>query len=182
MLWDKPGPSNTDQTLELAVKRAGELGIRHIVVASCTGATAAKLINYGLEITCVTHHVGFSGPGKDEMSHDARQHLIGKGVKILTTTHLLAGVDRAVRNQFGGVYPAEIMAQTLRIFGQGVKVAIEIACMAKDAGMIPHGEEVVSIGGSAEGADASIVILPAHGNRFFEAEVREIICMPRNKK
>ena len=181
MYWDKPGEGNTDKTIELAVARAKELGIKHLVVASCTGETAFKLAGRGFDLTCVTHHVGFAGPGEDEMPPENRQKLRDLGVKVLTTTHLLAGVDRAVRNQFGGVYPAEIMAQTLRIFGQGVKVAVEIACMAKDAGLIPHGTEVISIGGSGSGADAAIVIVPAHSNRFFETQVREIICMPRVK-
>lgn len=182
MYWDKPGPQNTMNTIKLAVARGQELGIKHVVVASCSGDTALTLVDQGFDITCVTHHVGFSGPGQDEMPPEARQKLTDLGVKVLTTTHLLAGVDRAVRNHFGGVYPAEIMAQTLRIFGQGVKVAIEIASMAKDAGMIPHETEVLSIAGSSSGADSAIVILPAHSNRFFETQVREIICMPRAKK
>lgn len=116
------------------------------------------------------------------MGHEMRENLTKKGVKVLTTTHLLAGVDRAIRNQFSGVYPAEIMAQTLRIFGQGIKVAVEIAVMALDAGLIPYGKEIVSIGGTSSGADAAIIITPAHSNNFFATEVKEIICMPRNKK
>lgn len=182
MYWERAGAENTDKTLELAVKRARELGIKHLVVASCTGSTALKLLNSGLQIICVTHHVGFAGPGEDEMPEDTRQELIRAGVKVLTTTHLFAGVDRALRNQFGGVYPAEIIAQTLRVFGQGIKVALEISCMAKDAGLIPHGEEVVAVGGSQEGSDAAIVVVPAHSNHFFATEVREIVCMPRLKK
>jgi len=181
MYWEKPGKSNTDATIEAALKRAEELNIKTVVVASNSGDTCRKLLGKGLNLVCVTHHVGFSKPGEDEMSPETRKFLSSHGVKILTTTHLFAGVDRALRLKFGGVYPAEIMAQTLRIFGQGVKVAIEIACMAKDAGLIPHGEEIISIGGTAEGADAAIVILPAHSNHFFDTEVREIICMPRAK-
>ncbi|NLV16646.1 MAG: hypothetical protein GXY50_05505 [Syntrophomonadaceae bacterium] len=181
MYWDKAGEENTDQTIEAAMKRARELKIRHIVVASCSGASALKMAGKGFDLTCVTHHVGFAGPGVDEMSEEMRQRLAGMGIKVLTTTHLMAGIDRAARLQFGGVYPAEIVAQTLRMFGQGVKVAVEIACMAKDAGLIPHDAEIVSIGGTAEGVDAAIVVLPAHSNKFFESQIREIICMPRNK-
>lgn len=179
MYWAKKGSSNTTATLELAVKKARETGVQHIVVASCSGETAKKLLVKGLEIICVTHHVGYAGPGADEMSPATRAELASAGVKILTTTHLLAGVDRAVRNHFGGVYPAEIMAQTLRIFGQGLKVCVEIATMALDAGLIPYGQEVVAIGGSSSGADTAAVILPAHSNRFFDTKVKEIICKPR---
>ncbi|MDA8233862.1 MAG: hypothetical protein M0Z31_03465 [Clostridia bacterium] len=175
------GKASTDQAIALAIKKAGELGIKHIVVASNSGWTAEKLLNQGFEIVCVTHHVGFNGPGIDEMPSEMRRKLQEQGVKVLTTTHLFAGLDRAVRNKFGGVYPAEIMAQTLRMFGQGVKVGVEIAGMALDAGLIPYGEDVVAIGGTGEGADTAIVVRPAHSNKFFDTVIKEIICMPREK-
>jgi hypothetical protein len=93
----------------------------------------------------------------------------------------LAGVDRAVRLKFGGLYPAEIIAAALRMLGQGVKVCVEIAGMALDAGLIPYGEEIISVAGTGRGADTACVILPAHSNNFFETKVKEIICMPREK-
>ena len=179
MYWDKKGPDNTDATVKLAVARATDLSIKYIVVASCSGYSASKLIGCPQEVVCVTHHVGFSGPGKDEMDTLTREKLHRAGIKILTTTHLFAGVDRALRNKFGGVHPAEIMAQTLRIFGQGLKVCVEIASMALDAGMIPHGKDIISVGGTGMGSDTAAVIYPAHSNNFFETKVKEIICKPR---
>lgn len=179
MYWERQGPVNTANTVELAVKRAHELQIGHLVVASCSGDTAELCVNHGLEVVCVTHHVGFAGPGADEMPPEMRTRLTSAGVKILTTTHLMGGLDRAVRNKFGGVYPAEIMAQTLRMFGQGIKVCIEIASMALDAGLIPFGREIVTVGGTGEGADSAIVIAPAHSNNFLDTRIKEIICKPR---
>jgi len=181
LLWPEKGKNNTDQTIETAIKKARQLGIKYIVVASNSGWTAEKLLGKGFEVVCVTHHVGFEGPGIDEMPPEMRRKLQDQGVKVLTTTHLFAGLDRAVRNKFGGVYPAEIMAQTLRMFGQGVKVGVEVAGMALDAGLIPYGVDVVAIGGTGEGADAAIVIRPAHSNKFFDTVIKEIICMPREK-
>lgn len=184
MFWQKAGEHNTDDTIKQALQRASELNINNIVIASCTGYSVRQLLERqsGLDIVCVTHHYGFAGPGENEMDPAVREDLIRQGVKVLTTTHFFAGADRALRMQFGGVYPSEIMAQTLRIFGQGVKVATEIAIMALDAGLIPYGQEVVAIGGTAEGVDAAIVILPAHSRNFFDTQIREIICMPREKK
>ncbi len=179
MYWDKPGKENTERTVAAALKRAKELGIENIVVASNSGATAEEFASAGLNIVCVTHHVGFKSPGEDEMPQEKRQELEEKGVKVLTTTHLLAGVDRAVRMKFGGLYPAEIMAATLRIFGQGVKVCVEISSMALDAGLIPFGAEVIVVGGSGRGADSACVIEPHHSNAIFDTKVKEIICMPR---
>ena len=40
--FEKPGPKNTEETLNLAKERAEELGIRNIVVASTTGETGVK--------------------------------------------------------------------------------------------------------------------------------------------
>ena len=179
MYWPEKGPVNSGPTVELALARARELNIDHVVVASCSGQTARLLVGKGVQVVCVTHHVGFTGPGKDEMPGEVRKELSAAGVRLLTTTHLLAGVDRGVRNQFGGVYPAEIIAQSLRMLGQGLKVCVEVAVMALDAGMIPSGREVVAIGGTGSGADTAAVILPAHASHFFATRVKEIVCKPR---
>ena len=181
MLWENKGPQNTASTVRAALERARELEIRHLVVASNSGDTAEQFLSQNIEIVCVTHHTGFAAPGKNEMAQEKRQQLQEKGIKVLTTTHLLAGVDRALRQKFGGVYPAEIIASALRIFGQGVKVCVEIASMALDAGLIPYGEEIICVAGSSRGADTCCVIVPAHSNDFFGTAVKEIICMPREK-
>ena len=181
MLWEKRGPKNTEATVEAALKRAEELNINHIVVASNSGETAKHFINKGVYVTCVTHHVGYKEPGESEISAETVNYLQQQGVQVLTTTHLLAGVDRGVRFKFGGLYPAEIIASALRLFGQGPKVCVEISCMALDAGLIPYGKEIISVAGSGRGADTACVIVPAHSNYFFDTTVKEIICMPREK-
>jgi hypothetical protein len=179
MYWEQKGRANTAATVDLALKRAKELGIKQVVVASNSGYTAEQFLDREVDVVCVTHHIGFMNPGEDEMPPRVRQKLADKGIGLLTTTHLLAGVDRAVRIKFGGLYPAEIIAQSLRMLGQGVKVCVEIACMALDAGLIPYGQEVIAVAGSAAGADTALVIVPAHSNQFFDTKVKEIICKPR---
>lgn len=181
MYWDTRGGKNTGSTVSAALLRAGELGLKHIVVASCSGKSAELFLGHtqNYEIVCVTHQVGFYKPGEDEMAPEIRSKLIEGGIKVLTTTHLMAGLDRACRIKFGGVYPAEIVASTLRMFGQGLKVCVEVAGMALDAGLIPHEVEIVSLGGTGEGLDTAAVIMPAHSQNFFDTQVREIICKPR---
>jgi hypothetical protein len=172
------GPVNTRETIELGVARARELGVSHVVVASNTGATARELLGSGLNVVCVTHQIGFRNPGEDEMSAETRAELTEQGVKLLTTTHLFGGVERGFVNKLSGFGPAYIAAATLRMFGQGTKVAVEIAVMALDSGLIPHGVDVLSIGGSGGGADTAMIIRPAHANHVTETIVREIICKP----
>ena len=181
MLFEKKGPVNTETTIQLAVERAQALGIRHFVVASNSGETAQVLLNHGVEqVVVVTHHNGYLQPGCQEMAPEMMGKLQGVGAKLLTTTHLLGGIDRAVENKFGGSYPGGIVAHTLRMLGQGTKVCVEIAVMALDAGLIPHGEDIMAIGGSGRGADTAAVLRPAHAKDFFDCKVREIVCKPRN--
>jgi len=182
MLFDEKGSENTDHTVGFALKKTEELGISHIVVASGSGSTAEKLTGKGKNIVCVTSHFGFIGPGQNKMSKDMRAKLIDNGVEVLATTHLLAGVDRSLRFKFQGVYPAEIIATTLKIFGDGLKVCVEISVMALDAGLIPYGKEIIAVAGSKGGADTAIVVVPDHSQNIFNTEIKEIICMPRNKK
>ncbi len=180
--WDGPGPVNTAATAELAVRRARELGLRRLVVASNTGATALALrraADEDMNVVCVTHSVGFRTPGVDEMPGAARRELAALGVQLLTTTHFLAGVDRALRLVHGGFHPSDVVAMSLRMLGQGLKVAVEVSVMATDAGLLPPGEEAVAVGGTNRGADTALVVRPAHGQSFFDTRVVEIICMPR---
>ncbi|AHF07689.1 pyruvate kinase alpha/beta domain-containing protein [Desulfitobacterium metallireducens] len=176
--FEKPGSENSSEVVRLTLKRARELEISTFVVASNSGATAELFLDQGVQVVCVTHHVGFAGPGVDEMDKERRNSLEERGVKVLTTTHLFAGIDRALRLQNGGLYPAEIVAQTLRLFGPGVKVGIECSVMALDAGLIEFGEKVIAIGGTGRGADSAIVLTPNHSNSFFKTKVHEIICKP----
>ena len=192
---------NTGPVIDRALIRGLELGIVDYVLASCSGKTADIFIEriaafkdenlsingsfnssgrkgVNLNLVCVTHQVGFVEPNHDEMPQDRRQKLASCGVKLLTTMHLLAGIDRALRFQFKGVYPSEIVATTLRMFGQGLKVCVEISVMAADAGLIMSGKDIVALGGSGTGADTAAVINPAHSQDFFNTKIREIICKP----
>jgi hypothetical protein len=168
----------TKAVIEAALRRARELGIKRIVVASCSGRTAEALIGCGLDVVCVTHQVGFYRPGEDEMSQETRGKLAEQGVKLLTTTHLMAGIDRSLRLLFGGVYPSEIVATTLRMLGDGTKVCCEISTMAVDAGLATPGEDLIAIGGTGTGADTACVISPSHSQEFFKTRVREIVTKP----
>ena len=179
--FDRPGPQNTETTLKLAKERAEELGIQDIVVASTRGETGVKAseIFRGFNIVVVSHFTGFKAPGVQEMSEKNRGRIEANGGKVLTCTHAFSGVERAIRNAFGTVYPAEIMAQTLRIFGEGMKVAVEIVVMAADAGLIPVDRDVIAIAGTGRGADTALVVRPANATRIFNLMVREIIAKPR---
>ncbi len=178
MYWKSSGPSHMADTVELALAKAGAAGIGDIVVASCSGTTAGLLAGRAPNVVCVTHAQGFAAAGENEMPPEVREELAARGVKVLTTTHVLSGAERGMSRRFGGTYPVEIMAHTLRMFGQGVKVCVEVAVMALDAGLIPYGREVIAVAGTGEGADTAVVIKPAHAANIFDSYIAEIICKP----
>ena len=153
--YEKAGKHNTDKTIDLALMRGQQLKIKHYVVASCSGWTTKSLLQKrkDIHIVSVAHEAGFRTAGESELSTETAAFLREHGVSLLTTTHFLGGFGRAIRFKFGGLEPAELAANTLRIIGQGVKVCVEIAIMALDAGLIPYNTEIVSIGGTGTGAD-----------------------------
>ncbi len=183
--FEQPGPANTAAALEAGVARARQLGLSHAVVASCSGATALLLHaeaarqGYGGRLVCVTHHVGFSRPGVDELGGEMRSRLASLGFNLVTGTHALSAPERAFRARFKGISPLEVVSETLRLFGQGVKVCVECAVMAADAGAVPVEGDALFLAGTGEGADTACVILPAHQNTFLDLRVREIVCKPR---
>lgn len=181
MYFTSVGRENTETTVELAIKKAAEYGISDIVVASCGGDTVKLLIGKVDNVVCVTHANGYAAPGESDMPVDVRQELAAQGIKFLTTTHVLSGAERGISRKFGGIYPVEIMAQTLRMFGQGVKVCVEVAVMALDAGLIPYGKDIIVIGGTARGSDTAVVMRPAHAANIFDNYIAEIICKPGRK-
>ena len=88
-------------------------------------------------------------------------------------------LGRAVRKKLGAVQADEIIAQTLKLFGEGMKVAAEVICMATDASLVAPGEEVMAVGGTGRGADAAMVIRAAQTQDFFDMRILEIVCKPR---
>ncbi len=175
------GRANTKETIEIALKISDERNINDIVFPSATGYTASFFKNVkDKNIVCVTHVQGFFEKGLNEMRNDVREDLIKSGIKVLTTTHVLSGAERGLSKKFGGVYPVEIIANTLRMFGQGVKVAVEVSIMALDAGLIPYGKNIIALGGTEEGVDTAVILLPSHASNIFDTRIIEILCKPVN--
>ncbi|MBM4240788.1 MAG: hypothetical protein FJ150_03890 [Euryarchaeota archaeon] len=179
--FESPGEHNTDKVIELVRRRKDELGIETIVVASVSGKTGLKVAEEidDARIVSITHHAGFREKGKLELDPSFEEKLKKKGVVTYSGTHALSGVGRGISNKFGGSTPVEIIAETLRMFSQGIKVCVEITIMAADAGLIPMDSEIIAIGGTAKGVDTAVVLKAAHMNNFFDLRIHEIIAMPR---
>ena len=180
VIFEKPGSENTAETMRLALKRSTELAIRDIVVASTTGSTGVKASETFRDhnLVVVSHVAGFKESNDQNLTDENRKLIEKNGGQIVTAAHAFGSVGRAIHRKFGAIQADELVASVLRLFGEGTKVACEIACMAADAGLIGTSKTIVSIGGTSRGADTAIVVKPSNTHTFFETRIVETICKP----
>ena len=180
LIFEKVSSENTAVALKVAFDKAKALST-DIVLSSTTGASGLMAIELAADaefkgrIIVVTH---VYSSGKNELPETERKKLEAAGACIVTAAHALSGTERAISGKFGGVYPVEIMAHTLRMLSQGVKVCVEISTMALDAGALKNPCSVVALGGTGRGLDTACVITPGYSAKIFEARVHEILCKP----
>ncbi|MEF3255259.1 MAG: hypothetical protein K6348_06835, partial [Deferribacterales bacterium] len=140
--FEKAGEANTENVIKFALERAFENHIGVIVVPTETGRSALLLkkyatqMNYTGDIIAVRYHTGFGRLNEQFMDDNTYNELISMGVKIHTGTHLFSSVSRSFRIKWDGLYMPEIVGETLKIFGNGMKTAIEVAVMAANGGLI----------------------------------------------
>jgi len=181
---DSTGRGNTELVLAAAKKRAMELKIRDVVVATTHGGTAIKakevFSDHKLNLIAVGIAEGYKENGWC-FTDVERKRLETAGIKPLVVSHALGdGVASSFTEKSGGRSSEEVVRDTLYRFGQGMKVCVEIVLMAADAGLIPMDKEVMAIAGTAGGTDTCIIVKPAYPRKFYEFEIREIVAKPRN--
>lgn len=180
--FKEPGEQNTDTLLQSVKKYVEKENIKDIIIASTTGETGAKASKTfkGYNVIIVTHCFGFQEPGKIELLEECRKEILKNEAKIFTGVHALSSAERAIRKNFGAIQPLELIANVLRLMGEGTKVCVEITLMAADAGLISVDRDVVAIAGTGKGADTALRIRPANAARFFDLKIKEIIAKPRS--
>ena len=183
-LFDKPGREHTKETVRIALEKAKELGAK-VVLATNAGDTAVEALEQAKALGIVQQLVVVgsvydykTAKHGNKMDEEKQGALQESGVPIVFASHVLSGVERGLSTKFSGIYPAELMAHTLRMFGQGVKVCVECAIMAYDAGLLGPAAPVVCVGGTGKGADTACLITPAHANDVLSLRVHEIYCKP----
>jgi hypothetical protein len=184
------GEINTGDVLRLARKRAEQMDLRTAVIASETGRSALKALavfrDSPVSLVVVTHYPATTwGPQGDipiglrrPEYTTTRQTLVENGVAIVQGTRPLAPPSRSLDWD----YPTAegVVDRTLEVLGAGIKIAIEAAVMATDAGEVVEGAEVISCAGTYKGLDTALVVRATPSMRFFkEFEVREVIAKPR---
>ena len=145
--------------MELVKKRAEELGIKNVVVASTRGFTAERAFDAFKETDVTLTIVGI---GRDSFPKDLLGKLEEEGHNVIFS------------RETSYEYP-DLVKAAYRRFSEGVKVAVEIPMIAAQKGLVSTDEEVISIGKW----DTALVIKPSTSDRFSELEIKELICKPR---
>jgi hypothetical protein len=179
--FEKTGKENTERCLEIVAALVDE-GFSHVVIATTSGETgvlfARRLSGKPAQLVAVTHNMGFAEPNQHDCLPQARREMEDLGAKVFTGTILTRGIESALMRKHQGVYPAYIVAETLRLFCQGVKVGVEIVVEACDAGLVPEGADVVAVAGTGRGCDTVVVIQAHPSHRFLDVRVRQIVAKP----
>lgn len=171
----------TSELLEKVKTFAEDREIEDIVVASTTGATglkAAKLFEENnVNLVVVTHSTGFRAPNEQEFSDKTKKRIEGLGGRVFVGPMIFHNINSAIRKRTG-FSALNLVADVLRLFGQGTKVALECVLMACDAGLIDAGKDVISVAGTGRGADTALLIRSSNSKDLFDARIREVLLKP----
>ncbi|NHI92905.1 MAG: hypothetical protein EAX96_10425 [Candidatus Lokiarchaeota archaeon] len=187
LYFEKAGPQNTDNVLQIVKKKAEEKKIKDIILASTTGETALKAMKIfdskSYNLVAVTHASYFIKGQYQELKDENKKILLDHKVKIVTGVHALSGIGRSYRSD---IKPpiwsfTDLLGRTFRsILGDGFKVCIEVALMAVDSGVVTLDNDILSIGGKGTGADTALLLTPASTSNFLDLKIKEIVCKPLN--
>ena len=138
------GKENTAEVTRIVAKRLEDGDISAVAVATTSGHTAltiAEAVPSGARV----YGVNFQNSSK--IDGEIREKAEALGVTFMPDEP----VDRYIKDIEGH------SPDSLRCFGQGMKVAFEVIMQAVAVGHIESGDRVIGIGGSSKGADVAIV-------------------------
>lgn len=170
--------NNTPETFRLVKERLAGSGIKKIILASTTGASAEYALDFfkdtDVKLIVVPHQYDFSSPTNRFPKNltgklRAAGHAVHFGTMLFHTDLL-----------YGSSAPT-VIADFLRCFSQGVKVCYEIVLMAADAGLAGSGEKVIAVAGTGLGEDTALVMQAASTRHFKSLRVNELLCKPINE-
>jgi hypothetical protein len=87
-------------------------------------------------------------------------------------------INHALKREDSYSSSSYLVADVLRLFGQGTKVALECVMMACDAGLVDVDQPVLGVGGTGHGADTVLSIHAANSDDLFESRIRDVIAKP----
>ncbi|MFB6201661.1 MAG: hypothetical protein ABEI98_06590 [Halorhabdus sp.] len=173
---------NTTELLDRAAEYAEDHDVDGICVASTSGETGAKAARrFGEELVVVGHAYGFEERNEQELDDRHVETIEDAGAAVFVGPMVFSNVGEAIAER-NGYSSLAVVADTLRLFGQGTKVAVECPVMACDAGHFDSGDHVLSIAGTGEGADTAVLVRAANSRDFYETRVLDVIAKPTDEE
>ena len=171
---------------------AKELADRHrvktVVVASDSGGSARDALEvFGKEYALVAVGIPPELRRIGEF-HKTVQELTAQGVKYLVSFpilgHPISPLDRKLHP--GDTDPLRVIQRTLRIFGEGAKVCLEIAMIAADQDAISTDHDCVAVVRPPDVSNCphtAMVVHPAKSGDIFEhtLRVKDLVLVPGPK-
>jgi hypothetical protein len=117
-----------------------------------------------------------------------RQELESFGVTIMENVPYVFHSSVVEAARWSNTSPEQLVKETLYSFGQGMKVAVDVALTAVSCGYVTPYQDVIGVGGSGKGADTAIILRATYPACLFDKdpakrlEIKEIIAMPIAKK
>ncbi len=192
-----------EDVIQIARERAEKFGVRNVVVATNTGASAEHVLDvFGAGYVIIAagnpasaherglvHHLGISDETKRRLEQKgirvafqdqsfAQKHYDHSGASRCGTAEL----DARMRAPDG--FPVlTVVCNVLDWFGDGVRVCIEIAALAADAGVLPTDADCIAIarpGPMSNCPHAAVVLRPARTDDLFRGSLRvkDIVLVP----
>ena len=191
--FSEPGEENTRWVIEAVSQRLEAGGIGKVIIASTSGKTAvefARTLKGKAELICVSE-----APYRREwgeqwpcLKQSFRRELEKLEVAVIDRAPYVLHSSVLEAARWPSTSPERLVKETLYSFGQGMKVAVEVALTAVSCGYVTPYEDVIGVGGSGKGADTAIVLRATYPASLFDKdpakrlEIKEVIAMPTSKK
>lgn len=172
--FPNPGEMNTTRTIDILYERLNENDLQKIIVASSYGDTGLSVIRKigNMPVRVIVISIDRNWDGKERLSSAIEKEIIDTGNVVYR------GAMPFEYHQFTKEPGLRLIANTLRRFGEGMKVCVEIILMAVSGGLANDGEKVVAVAGTHRGADTAIIATAASLYHFERLEINEILCKP----
>ena len=195
-VFERPGPVNTDQTLEV-LKNAPQ-SLDYLVVASVTGDSAVKAAEQikNRKVICVTCPQGMfwevNAMNADlfdkipelktrreewqkrklervplSITDENKQKVSALGVQTVRGTIPLFGPSFSMRLHLRKPTSLDIVAKKLELISPGSLVCMEAVLMATDAGVIPEDQLVYACAGTEMGLDTAWIVKSSASANLF---------------
>jgi hypothetical protein len=147
-----------------------------------TGAKAVDVFDAAdRNLVVVGHSTGYDEANEQELADEHRETIESAGGSVFVGPMVFSNVGGAIADR-NGFSSHEVVADVLRLFGQGSKVALECVLMACDAGLVDVEKPVLSIAGTGDGADTVFLIHSANSLDFFDSRVLDVVAKPADRE